>query len=248
MNIEKAHTEKLNLLSAQILKKLEKEIEPNLEKDLGRLIQILSDIEKSNNFLLIQKAEMALISLTKPKPNLELASMLLTDLEDRLSINVKLGNFLVKSLFTLNSPLSIVLFGMFITTVMGHIVVFLGYTFLHEMMSNLKLKLPLVLITVLSAGWGSLLSMATRLTNSESKFYDINDHRILFLTGFFKPIIGIIFSLFVTALVMSGFIPLNITIENDKYIFAIIGFLSGFSERFAKDIISRAEKSISIKE
>ena len=56
MNIEKAHTEKLNLLSAQILKKLEKEIEPNLEKDLGRLIQILSDIEKSNNFLLIQKA------------------------------------------------------------------------------------------------------------------------------------------------------------------------------------------------
>ena len=51
MNIEKAHTEKLNKLSSEILKKLEKEIDPSLEKDLGRLIQLLSDIEKSNNFL-----------------------------------------------------------------------------------------------------------------------------------------------------------------------------------------------------
>ncbi|MBP7281872.1 MAG: hypothetical protein KBA66_09860 [Leptospiraceae bacterium] len=248
MNIEKAHTEKLNKLSSEILKKLEKEIDPSLEKDLGRLIQLLSDIEKSNNFLLLQKAEMALLTITKEKPNMELAAMLLNDLENRLSIDIKLGKFFFESFFRLNTPLSIVLFGMFITSVMGHIVVFLGYTFLHDVVSSLDLRLPLVLITVLSAGWGSLLSMATRLTNSEAKFYDVNDHRILFLTGFFKPIIGVIFSMFVSALVMSGFIPLNITPENDKYLFAIIGFLSGFSERFAKDIISKTEKSISLKE
>ena len=71
MNIEKAHTEKLNKLSSEILKKLEKEIDPSLEKDLGRLIQLLSDIEKSNNFLLLQKAEMALLTITKEKPNME---------------------------------------------------------------------------------------------------------------------------------------------------------------------------------
>ena len=60
----------------------------------------------------------------------------------------------------------------------------------------------------------------------------------------FKPIIGFIFSIFISALVMSGFIPLNINTDNYKYLFAIIGFLSGFSERFAKDIISKTEKSI----
>lgn len=248
MNIEKAHTEKLTRLSNLMLKRLEKEIDPSLEKNLARLIHLLSDIEKSNNFLLLQKAEMAFISMTKPKPNLELAELLILDLEDRLSVNVKVGSFLWKSVFTLNSPLSIVLFGIFVTTVIGHIFVFLGYKLLNDLVASLNLQLPLILITVLSAGWGSVLSMATRLTNAESKFYDVNDHRVLFLTGFFKPIIGVIFSIFISALVMSGFIPLNINTENDKYLFAIIGFLSGFSERFAKDIISKTEKSILSKE
>jgi hypothetical protein len=141
-----------------------------------------------------------------------------------------------------------VLFGIFVTTVIGHIFVFLGYKLLNDLVASLNLQLPLILITVLSAGWGSVLSMATRLTNAETKFYDVNDHRVLFLTGFFKPIIGVIFSIFISALVMSGFIPLNINTDNDKYLFAIIGFLSGFSERFAKDIISKTEKSILSKE
>lgn len=248
MNIERAHTEKLTRLSNLMLKRLEKEIDPSLEKNLARLIHLLSDIEKSNNFLLLQKAEMAFVSMTKTKPNLELAEMLILDLEDRLSVNVKVGSFLWKSLFTLNSPLSIVLFGIFVTTVIGHIFVFLGYKLLNDLVASLNLQLPLILITVLSAGWGSVLSMATRLTNAETKFYDVNDHRVLFLTGFFKPIIGVIFSIFISALVMSGFIPLNINTDNDKYLFAIIGFLSGFSERFAKDIISKTEKSILSKE
>lgn len=248
MNIEKAHTEKLTRLSNLILKRIEKEIEPSLEKNLARLIHLLSDIEKSNNFLLLQKAEMAFVAMTKSKPNLELAELLIEDLEDRLSVNVKVGSFLWRSLFTLNSPLSIVLFGIFVTTILGHIAVFLGYKLLNEMMISLNLQFPLILITVLSAGWGSVLSMATRLTNAETKFYDVNDHRVLFLTGFFKPIIGVIFSLFISALVMSGFIPLNMNGGNDKYIFAIIGFLSGFSERFAKDIISKTEKSVLSKE
>ena len=248
MNIERAHTEKLTRLSNLMLKRLEKEIDPSLEKNLARLIHLLSDIEKSNNFLLLQKAEMAFVSMTKTKPNLELAEMLILDLEDRLSVNVKVGSFLWKSMFTLNSPLSIVLFGIFVTTIIGHIFVFLGYKLLNDLVTTLNLQLPLLLITVLSAGWGSVLSMATRLTNAETKFYDVNDHRVLFLTGFFKPIIGVIFSIFITALVMSGFIPLNINTDNDKYLFAIIGFLSGFSERFAKDIISKTEKSILSKE
>jgi hypothetical protein len=153
MNIERAHTEKLTRLSNLMLKRLEKEIDPSLEKNLARLIHLLSDIEKSNNFLLLQKAEMAFVSMTKTKPNLELAEMLILDLEDRLSVNVKVGSFLWKSLFTLNSPLSIVLFGIFVTTVIGHIFVFLGYKLLNDLVASLNLQLPLILITVLSAGW-----------------------------------------------------------------------------------------------
>jgi hypothetical protein len=67
MNTEKAHTEKLTRLSNLMLKRIEKEIEPSLEKNLARLIHLLSDIEKSNNFLLLQKAEMAFVAMTKSK-------------------------------------------------------------------------------------------------------------------------------------------------------------------------------------
>ena len=77
MNTEKAHTEKLTRLSNLMLKRIEKEIEPSLEKNLARLIHLLSDIEKSNNFLLLQKAEMAFVAMTKSKPNLELAELLI---------------------------------------------------------------------------------------------------------------------------------------------------------------------------
>jgi hypothetical protein len=142
MNTEKAHTEKLTRLSNLMLKRIEKEIEPSLEKNLARLIHLLSDIEKSNNFLLLQKAEMAFVAMTKSKPNLELAELLIEDLEDRLSVNVKVGSFLWRSLFTLNSPLSIVLFGIFVTTILGHIVVFLGYKLL-EAFSVWQLDLPM---------------------------------------------------------------------------------------------------------
>ena len=43
MNTEKAHTEKLTRLSNLMLKRIEKEIEPSLEKNLARLISGIID-------------------------------------------------------------------------------------------------------------------------------------------------------------------------------------------------------------
>jgi DNA-binding XRE family transcriptional regulator len=243
-SIEKEHTDRLNKLCAMIAKSLEKEIPQEIEEPLGKVIGTLSEIEKSNSFLLLQKAEMAVICLTKPKPNLQLANDIIKDLENRLSMNINAFTFLFDYFARLNSPLSIVLFGLMVTTVFGHIILILGFNYFHNMISSLQLEIDLVLITVLSGGWGSVISIATRLSNFESKFYDINDHRILFLTGFFKPIIGVIFAIFVSAVIMSGFLPIAVPETNQKYFFAVIGFISGFSERFAKDIISKTKKRV----
>jgi hypothetical protein len=67
----------------------------------------------------------------------------------------------------------------------------------------------------------------------------------LFFTGFFKPIIGTAFALFVFATLKAGLIPLAIdeSVEG-LYFFAALAFVSGFSERFAKDIAERAEQTV----
>ena len=241
---EKKHTDKLLELSTKITKRLEKNIEPNLEPSLAKLIKLLTDIEKSNDFILIEKAEMVFIALTKQNPNLELANQILDDLEDRLSININIFRFLFELLTKLNSPLSIILIGIIINTIFGHLVVIYGYTHLQLLSNHLNLDFTIVLITALAGGWGSVISLASRIHNLQARFYDVTDHRILFLTGFFKPIIGVMFALFISALIFSGFIPLAIPKENYKFFFGALGFISGFSERFAKDIISKTEKKI----
>lgn len=242
--IEKKHTEKLFILTSKINKRLQLDIDPTIEKNLSRLIKLLTDIEKSNDFVLVEKAEMVFTSLTKKKPNLELASEILNDLEDRLSINIGILNFLYNFIFKLNSPLSILLLGIGVNTILGHLVVIIGYTFFKNVTTELNLDITIVLITALSGGWGAVISIGVRLHNLQNRFYDIIDHRVLFLTGFFKPVIGVFFAVFAAAFFMSGFIPISIKPESYKYFFASLGFLSGFSERFAKDIISRAEKTI----
>ena len=244
MNIEKQHTEKLLVLSKKITKRIELEIDPSLEKILSRLINLLTDIEKSNDFILIEKAEMAFVALGKKKYNLELATEIIIDLESRLSININTLSFLYDFTFRLNSPLSIILFGIAVNTILGHIVLILGYSYFESFTNHLNLEIATVMITALSGGWGAVISIGSRLHNLQSRFYDVTDHRILFLTGFFKPVIGVFFAIFVSALILSGFIPIMIPKENFKFFFAALAFISGFSERFAKDIISKAEKSI----
>jgi hypothetical protein len=67
----------------------------------------------------------------------------------------------------------------------------------------------------------------------------------LFFTGFFKPVIGMSFALFVFTVISSGILPISVAEEKSRYFFAALGFVSGFSERFASDVASRTEKAIS---
>jgi hypothetical protein len=246
-SLEKKHNEKLFSLTSKINKRLQLDLDPSIEKNFSRLIRLLTDIEKSNDFILIEKAEMVYSSISKKKPNLELANEILNDLEDRLSINIGILNFLYNFIFKLNSPLSILLLGIGVNTLLGHLVVILGYTFFKDLTSQLNLDITIVLVTALAGGWGAVISIGVRLHNLQNRFYDVIDHRVLFLTGFFKPVIGVFFAIFAAAFFMSGFIPISIKPESYKYFFASLGFVSGFSERFAKDIITKAEKTLTEK-
>jgi hypothetical protein len=60
------------------------------------------------------------------------------------------------------------------------------------------------------------------------------------------PIIGMSFAMFVFACLNAGIFPLPLKwmAPAAGYFFLALAFVSGFSERFAQDIASRAESSI----
>jgi hypothetical protein len=74
------------------------------------------------------------------------------------------------------------------------------------------------------------------------------DPFLVFLTAFLKPLLASVFAIVIFSIFKSGLITLpGISLidsdEKTRYIIWIMGFLSGFSERFAGDIIARAEAS-----
>jgi hypothetical protein len=66
----------------------------------------------------------------------------------------------------------------------------------------------------------------------------------LFWTGLLKPVVGVAFALFVYALLKSGVLKPGVADANLIYLYVVIGFIAGFSERFAPDLITRIEKQV----
>lgn len=95
---------------------------------------------------------------------------------------------------------------------------------------------------------GGGVSILARLREfSCAKIRDF-DPFLLFLNGLFNPIVGMIFATFVYAGLMSGVLEGGII---DQMTTAqglwVIGFLTGFSERFTSDVIARAESALGAK-
>jgi hypothetical protein len=101
-----------------------------------------------------------------------------------------------------------------------------------------------------SAFLGGGVSILARLREfSCAKIRDF-DPFLLFWNGLFNPIVGMIFVTFVYAALMSGVVPLEAGLV-EKMTTApglwVIGFLTGFSERFTSDVIARAENALGAK-
>jgi hypothetical protein len=111
----------------------------------------------------------------------------------------------------------------------------------------------LVTIVALAGALGSIISILIRLDE-----YKDNDHKgssAPILVGFAKPLIGTAFGLFLFTIINSNILPIikvpdsGSTPQQSSDIrysfFFSVAFIVGFSERLAKDIIERAEETIS---
>jgi hypothetical protein len=59
---------------------------------------------------------------------------------------------------------------------------------------------------------------------------------VLFLTGLFKPMIGVLFALFVFTANHAGIVAIPVGQSNYNAFLFALSFIEGFSERFVRDI------------
>ena len=99
-----------------------------------------------------------------------------------------------------------------------------------------------VLLATASGMLGSVVSLLLRLSEFENT--KGRSQMFLTLTGATLPIVGGVFGAFVAVLLSAKVVNISIggTDGINTWIYIVIGFLSGFSERFSRGFISAAER------
>ena len=102
--------------------------------------------------------------------------------------------------------------------------------------------------TVLFAGMGALCSVFTRLGTID--MCDETNALFIYLSGVFRPFTATIFAITIIQILRLNALSMNSSgaVRPDElhvHLYFLVAFLSGFSERFASDLIGRAERVVS---
>jgi hypothetical protein len=215
------------------------------QDELGLILQFLPTIERTRDAALLRSIELAVHSLLAEPPNRLLAIRLRESAQQGL---LRRGFF--RSILPGTSASTWVIAGMMFFLCFGILLMFFVYArFPYYPQQQIPLgsgespffiKYIYIPLIPLAGALGSVVSILVRIR-------DFSEIRILnppalFWTGFFKPIIGATFALFVFAAIGSSLISVNPAI-NQGFMFLTLGFIAGFSERFAPDLVSRIEGS-----
>ena len=218
------------------------------QDELGLILQFLPTVERTGDAALLGNLELAVESLLAEPPNRLLALRLRESAQQAV---LRRGFF--RSILPGTSASTWVIAGMLFFLVFGSLVtLFFAYVLPFSLTldsvhnrapggSTVSLQYVYVLLIPLTGALGSVVSILVRIR-------DFTEIRVLnppalFWTGFFKPIIGATFALFVFAAVASGLISVNEGID-PGFMFLTLAFVAGFSERFAPDLVSRIEGSV----
>jgi hypothetical protein len=225
------------------------------QDELAQFIQLLPEIGCDES--LTGALEVAAQALLQEQPNLPLASKIRKHIQSRLKKK--------KSLLQGASPSSQVFLG-------G--LTFLGAVFLIFVATPLLLKIlayvfnwgsplagafqPNGVFGWWGSGWGIIpptykyaaaagavggfTSLMVRMTDF-ARLHDAN-FAILFSIGLFRPLIGLIFAIFVVGIVESGILAVTVDEGKKKPFCLILGFIAGYSDIFARDILTKAERTV----
>jgi hypothetical protein len=88
----------------------------------------------------------------------------------------------------------------------------------------------------------------TRATGGKLRLQGLeeSEKKTLWVFGGVRPLIGAVFGSLVFLVIEGGIVDLIVPTDADSalFLFSIFGFVAGFSERFAKDVLSRVEGTL----
>jgi len=216
--------------------RLRSDLDEEAQSEIAELANLLPHLRILHHEKYISLAEIATVAILADKPNLVLAKEIREELKRRLR------QPLLITMIKGGSPPTRVIIGLG-TLLYLAIPAFIAFLPRIGMKDKILGVDPSLLLLVGIAGaLGSAVSIMVRIQD----FLSLKDAdpSVLFFTGFFKPVVGVSFALFVFAVLNSGLIPVTFDEKKAHYFFAALAFISGFSERFASDIASRTERIV----
>jgi hypothetical protein len=198
----------------------------------------------------------AVAGLQNQNSNIEFAQIVRRATEFHL-LRSQRGMFRIVYVIAGTTPLTALIAGVIATSLFMMISILIGFVSSKWLITEIGSSLPLdrlfdadsmilVAWTILFAAMGSFTSLFVRLSQFAQTTLD--DPFLTFCTGFFKPYIGIAFALFALVVMKSNFIKVGSAELSQLTVpaYMALAYVSGFSERFASDVMTRAENRFAI--
>lgn len=124
------------------------------------------------------------------------------------------------------------------------LVAVVGYLLAHLLGATTALSAldrELILTSLVAGGTGAVVSVMARLSSETLDVKHESGKWTLFLAGLMRPALGGVFGVALFAAVSGALVTLAAPAEGDEiFYYAALGFLAGFSERFAQDTLFRS--------
>jgi hypothetical protein len=210
---------------------IQQERNAGYQEELAQFVQLIPDID--DDYSLLAEMEVAAQAFLQDKPNMKLAVAVREDIKKRLR---KKHGF--RSLFS--GPTWQVIAGVLIFFVLMIPLILLVTWICDEKFRTLASR-PFVL-AIMAGALGGLTRLMVRMPDL-SRLRDV-EFPVLFTTGCFRPLIGMAFAIFVAAIMESNFLNVNFRELNEPFFYVTLGYISGFSEIFARGIMTKTEATI----
>jgi hypothetical protein len=105
--------------------------------------------------------------------------------------------------------------------------------------------LALLIASLGAGGVGGLVSVMSRMTFGGLKLNPQSATASLVLLGAFRPVVGAVFAAAVHVLVLGGLIPIAVPSDPPRAAYFVLGlgFIAGFSERWAQDMLASPQQT-----
>ena len=225
----------------KVLVAVRSELSEPVQTELSELLITLQSIREEQMYHLLDSLDIAVSLLLVSDANLGVARRI------RENVNARMERRSFTKLIRRNPAPANVALGMFaFLLLMSPVLILMWLHIFQDRAEGTVYTDPDVMVfLVVSAGiLGSATSIMTRVSKLRASF-DAGPF-LIFLNGFFRPLIGASFALFLYAALNSGVISVTLPAASSyPFFYTALCFIAGFSEQLVPDLIQKVERNLS---